>query len=177
MPTPSYDSGHLLFAPASRRCSRRQQGRRHSDCCRRKRSRTPGGLIPLGRLSPNKSQQSALSSARFLTGSFTCRPLVEKVYSHISPGCTVESAIEHAETDQRSRSHDLFYKDYIREKNDGVILPRRRKQAVAKSLATYKGGARWRPSICLVRFIHILHSYLQCLCLSRSHACSSPISV
>ena len=69
------------------------------------------------------------SSFPSIPNRFACRPLFDKVYSHISPGCIVEAAVEHTETDRRSRSHDLFYKDYIREKNDGVIVPRRSRKA------------------------------------------------
>ncbi len=59
------------------------------------------------------------------------RPLIEKVYVHVSHGCTVQAAVELVETERGSRSLDKFYKDYVREKNGGVVVPRRgRKVAI-----------------------------------------------
>jgi len=53
------------------------------------------------------------------------RPLIEKVCGWISCGCSAEAAVELVERERGSRSLDKFYKDYVREKNGGVIVPRR----------------------------------------------------
>jgi hypothetical protein len=53
------------------------------------------------------------------------RPLIEKVHGWISQGCTIEAAVELVERERRSRSLDKFYKDYVRQKNGGVVVPRR----------------------------------------------------
>jgi hypothetical protein len=53
------------------------------------------------------------------------RPLIEKVNVWISRGYSVEAAVELVERERGSRSLDKFYKDYVREKNGGIIVPRR----------------------------------------------------
>jgi hypothetical protein len=53
------------------------------------------------------------------------RPLIEKVYGRISQGCSTEAAVELVERERGSRSLDKFYKDYVRQKNGGVVVPRR----------------------------------------------------
>jgi hypothetical protein len=55
------------------------------------------------------------------------RPLVEKVYKWIAQGCSATAAIELVERERGSRSLDRFYKDYVREKNSGVVARRRAK--------------------------------------------------
>ena len=54
------------------------------------------------------------------------KPLIEKVDSWISRGCTVEAAVELVERERGCRSLDKFYKDYVRQKNGGVVVPRKR---------------------------------------------------
>ena len=56
------------------------------------------------------------------------RPLVEKVYKWIAQGCSATAAIELVERERGSRSLDRFYKDYVREKNSGVVARRRAKE-------------------------------------------------
>ena len=57
------------------------------------------------------------------------RPLIEKVYGRISQGCSTEAAVELVERERGSRSLDKFYKDYVRQKNGGVVVPRRGRAA------------------------------------------------
>ena len=56
------------------------------------------------------------------------RPLIEKVQVHVSQGCTVQAAISLVEMERGSRSLDRFYKDIVRERNCGVVVPRRRRK-------------------------------------------------
>ena len=59
------------------------------------------------------------------------RPLIEKVYGWISQGYSAEAAVELVERERGSRSLDKFYKDYVRQKNSGVVVPRRGRAAGA----------------------------------------------
>ena len=58
------------------------------------------------------------------------KPLIEKVNSWISRGCSVEAAVELVERERGSRSLDKFYKDYVRQKNGGVVVSRRGREVV-----------------------------------------------
>jgi hypothetical protein len=53
------------------------------------------------------------------------KPLIEKVDGWISRGCLVEAAVELVEQERGGRSLDKFYKDYVRQKNGGVVVPRK----------------------------------------------------
>jgi hypothetical protein len=59
------------------------------------------------------------------------RPLIEKVYRWISQGCSAEAAVELVERERGSRSLDKFYKDYVLQKNGGVVVPRRGRAVAA----------------------------------------------
>jgi hypothetical protein len=55
------------------------------------------------------------------------KPLVDKVHKWISQGSSIAAAVELVERERGARSLDKFYKDYVRQKNDGVIVPRKRR--------------------------------------------------
>jgi Centromere DNA-binding protein complex CBF3 subunit, domain 2/Transcriptional activator of glycolytic enzymes len=56
------------------------------------------------------------------------RPLVEKVSKWIIQGYSTTAAIERVECERSSRSLDRFYKDYVKEKNKGVVIRRRARE-------------------------------------------------
>ena len=60
-----------------------------------------------------------------------CRPLIEKVDSWISCGYSVEAAVQLVEQERGCRSLDKFYKDYVSQKNGGVVIPRKGREVVA----------------------------------------------
>ena len=59
------------------------------------------------------------------------RPMIEKVERHISQGFYVAAAIDLVERERGARSLDKFYKDHVREKNNGIIVSRRGRKVVA----------------------------------------------
>ena len=56
------------------------------------------------------------------------RPLIEKVQVHVSQGYTVQAAISLIELEGGSCSLNRFYKDIVRERNGGEVVPRRRRK-------------------------------------------------
>ena len=59
------------------------------------------------------------------------RHLIEKVHGWISQGCSAEAAVELVKRERESRSLDKFDKDYVRQKNGGVVVPRRGRAVAA----------------------------------------------